>query len=220
MRRGATWTVAAAGLGAALAVTYPLLLRGRCLHWGATPDEVTRAIPGDDLVADPDVVSTRAVTIDAPPEAIWPWLVQMGSGRAGAYTYDWIENLFGLDMHSADEILPEFQDLKAGDVLPVGADGPSMIVEILKPDEVLCLRADNGEWVWTFALYPTGSSTRLVSRNVIATPGASRGRRLFTLLVLEPGSLVMERKMLLGIKERAERTASSPMAPSGGWSSR
>jgi len=206
MNRRVTWTLTAAGFGAALAAAYPLLLRDRCLHWGATPDEAFRPIPGDDLVPDPDVLSTRAVTIDAPPEAIWPWLVQMGSGRAGAYTFDWIENLFGLDMHSADEILPEFQDLKAGDVLPVGADGPGMTVAILEPDRVLCLRADNAEWVWTFALYPVDGGTRLISRNLIATPGVSGARRLFNLLFLEPGSLVMERKMLLGIKERAERT--------------
>ncbi|GAA4473942.1 SRPBCC family protein [Phytohabitans houttuyneae] len=207
MNRRVSWTLAAAGLGAALASTYPLLLRDRCLHWGATPDEVIREIPGDDLVIQPDVLSTRAVTIDAPPEAIWPWLVQMGSRRGGAYTYDWIENLFGLDMHSADEILPEFQDLKAGDVLPIGADGPSMTVEIFEPERVLCLRADNAAWVWTFALYPVDGGTRLISRNVIATPYASAVRRLYNMFVLEPGSLLMERKMLLGIKERAERTA-------------
>ncbi len=70
-------------------------------------------------------MTTRAITIDAPPDAIWPWLVQMGSGRGGAYTYDWIENLLGLNMHSADEILPEFQDLKAGDELPMGPGGRS-----------------------------------------------------------------------------------------------
>jgi hypothetical protein len=91
----------AAGLGA-----YPLFFRRWCLTWGARPDEVARKLPGDELLADAGIVSTRAVTIDAPPGAIWPWLVQMGSGRGGVYTYDWIENLFGLDMHSAREILP------------------------------------------------------------------------------------------------------------------
>ncbi|MDQ7911468.1 SRPBCC family protein [Phytohabitans sp. ZYX-F-186] len=208
MKRRVTWALTAAGVGAALAATYPLLLRDRCLHWGATPDEVIRELPGDDLIPDPDVLATRAVAVDAPPAAIWPWLVQMGSGRGGAYTYDWIENLFGLDMHSADRILPEYQDLKVGDVLPIGADGPSMTVEILEPERVLCLRAGNLEWVWTFALYPTtDGGTRLISRNLIATPDAPALRRLYNTLFLEPGSLVMERKMLLGIKERAERTA-------------
>jgi hypothetical protein len=208
MKRRITYPLGLAAGAATLVAAYPMLLRRRCLRWGATPDEAARPLPGDDLIREPELVSTRAITIDAPPDAIWPWLVQMGSGRAGAYTYDWIENLFGLNMHSADDILPEFQDLKAGDVLPVGANGPAMVVAILEPQRVLCLRADNIEWVWTFVLSPDDDgTTRLISRNVIATPGASLPRRAMNLLVLEPGSLLMERKMLLGIKQRAERTA-------------
>jgi hypothetical protein len=199
----------AVGAGAALAAAaYPVLLRRRCLTWGATPGEVLREIPGDELLTEPDLRSTRAIAIDAPPGAIWPWLVQMGSGRAGAYTYDWIENLFGLDMHSADEIRPELQDLKGGDLLPVG-DAQKFRVEVFDPERVLCLCSEDGTWVWTFALFPEDGTTRLVSRNLIATPGASVARRLVNILLMEPGSLVMERKMLLGIKERAERTARS-----------
>jgi hypothetical protein len=94
-----------------------------CLGWGATGDEVARALPGDELLADPDIVATRAVGVDAPPGSIWPWLIQMGPGRGGAYTYDWIENLFGLGMHSASEILPEYQDLKVGDAQRLGTRG-------------------------------------------------------------------------------------------------
>ena len=196
----------ALAIGAAVAA-YPWLWRQRCLTWGATADEVTRKMPGDDLLPSPDMLSTRATTIDASASSVWPWLVQMGSGRAGAYTYDWAENLFGLDMHSADEILPQFQDLKVGDVLPVGSTGPHMWVEVLEPERALVLRSEDGNWVWAFALYTGGSVTRLVSRNRIATPGASVFVRSFNFLVMEPGSLVMERKMLLGIKERAERLA-------------
>jgi hypothetical protein len=85
--------------------TYSLFLRRRCLTWGARPDEVSRKLPGDELLPGEGTVATRAITIDAPPAAIWPWLVQMGSGRGGVYTYDWIENLFGLDMHSTRRIL-------------------------------------------------------------------------------------------------------------------
>ncbi len=165
------------------------------------------AMPGDDLLPRPDLLATRAITIEAPASAIWPWLVQMGSGRAGAYTYDWIENLLGLDMHSADQILPQFQDLKAGDVLPAGSTGPGMRVEILEADRALVVRSQDENWVWAFCLHPYGEVTRLVSRNRIAAPGASLFRRAFNLLVMEPGSLIMERKMLLGIKERAERLA-------------
>ena len=89
---------------------YRFGLRNRCLHWGATPDEIVMVMPGDLLLESPDLVATRAIEIGAPPSAIWPWLMQMGSGKGGVYTYDWIENLFGLNMHSADEILPQFQD--------------------------------------------------------------------------------------------------------------
>jgi hypothetical protein len=81
--------------------------RGWVLTWGATAEEAAGPLPGDDLLDPADIVATRAIAIDAPPAAIWPWLVQMGPGRAGAYTYDWIENLFGLNMHSADRIVPE-----------------------------------------------------------------------------------------------------------------
>src|SRR4029079_17073672 len=131
----------AVGAAAFAAGAYPLLLRRRCLHWGARPEEIGRTIPGDELMPTPDILSTRAVTIDAPPEAIWPWLVQMGSGRGGAYTYDWVENLFGLDMHSADGILPQFQHPRVGDVLPVGPNGPGLRLEILEPEHVLAYRS-------------------------------------------------------------------------------
>jgi hypothetical protein len=164
-------------------------------------------MPGDELIPDPDTLATRAITIDAPPTALWPWLVQMGSGRGGAYTYDWIENLFGLGMHSADEILPEFQGLAEGDVLPMGRSGPGMRVEILQPERFLTFRFETGTWVWIFGLYPEDGSTRLVSRNRLSAPQAGVFGRLFNTLLMEPGSLVMERKMLIGIKERAERLA-------------
>jgi len=197
-----------AGLAAGLApLAYPLFLRRRCLTWGARADEVTMKLPGDELLPDAGLVTTRAITIDAPPDAIWPWLVQMGSGRGGAYTYDWIENIFGLNMHSTDEILPEFQDLKAGDELPMGPGQPVMRVEVLDPERVLAIRIADGNWVWIFALLPETGSTRLISRNRIVTAGLPPAARPFYLLFMEPGSLVMERKMLLGIKTRAERLA-------------
>ncbi|HLL65012.1 MAG TPA: SRPBCC family protein [Micromonosporaceae bacterium] len=191
-------------VAAAAAAAYPVPVRRWYLTWGAHPDEVTRVMPGDDLLSDPDMLSTRAIGIASPPEAIWPWLVQLGSGRGGAYTYDWIENLFGLNMHSADEILPEHQHLKVGDVLPIAPDTPGMRVEILDPGRALVFRSADRNWVWAFALYPQGDDTRLVSRNRIAATSPSIARRLVNRLVMEPGSLIMERKMLLGIKQRAE----------------
>jgi hypothetical protein len=204
--------VAAAGaVATAGPAGYVLFFRRRCLTWGARDGEVAAKLPGDELLPDAGLVTTRAVTVDAPPEAIWPWLVQMGSGRGGAYTYDWIENLLGLNMHSADEILPRYQHIAVGDELPMGPGRPGMAVEVLDPPHTLAVRVADQNWVWIFALVPEsdGESTRLISRNRIATSALPRVGRLFYTVFMEPGSLVMERKMLLGIKQRAERTAAA-----------
>ena len=193
-----------AASAAAIDRLYGRYAREWVLTWGATPEEAARPLPGDDLLDDADIVATRATGIDATASAIWPWLVQMGPGRAGAYTYDWIENLFGLNMHSADRIHPEWQNVNVGDILRSREDRPGMRVEILDREQVLSHRSEAGDWVWTFVLVPEDGSTRLISRNRIAMKGAAAGQRL-GMLVMEPGSLVMERKMLLGIKQRAER---------------
>jgi hypothetical protein len=200
------------GIGLAAAagyLAYRKRIRDWHLHWGATPDEVERTLPGDELMDYPDVVSTRVIAIAAPPSAVWPWLVQMGPGRGGAYTHDWIENLFGLGMRSADRVHPEWQHLEVGDtpsVKPGTEPGPdAMRVRILEPDEALVSSSDDGKWVWAFVLSPNGDGTRLISRNRI-TSSDSLGARL-GLAVMTPGSWVMERKMLNGIKERAERLA-------------
>lgn len=200
----------AAGVGATAVlgpIAYELFLRRGCLTWGATGDEVSRKLAGDDLLPDAGLVTTRAVTIDAPPDAIWPWLVQMGSGRGGAYTYDWVENLFGLKMHSASEILPRFQDLKIGDRMPMG-QGKFMTVEELDPQAALVVRSEDLNWVWSFTLVPhDDGTTRLISRNRIATMAMPPAVQLLYRFVMEPGSLLMERRMLLGIKDRAEHLA-------------
>ena len=208
VRIGAT---AAAGVALAVGLemaTYPRW-RQWCLSWGATDEEVARTLPGDDLLAVPDIVSTRAVWIDAPAGEIWPWLVQMGPGRAGAYTYDWIENLFGLGMHSADRILPQFQDLKVGDAQRLGKRGPVLRVSVLEPERALVMRSDDGNWIWGFILVREGTGTRLISRNRIAVPGAPPAVRALNTYLMEPGSLIMERRMLLGIKQRAQRLVRS-----------
>jgi hypothetical protein len=199
----AAGAVLAAGLEVA---TYPRW-RQWCLSWGATDEEAARTLPGDDLLAGPDIVSTRAVWIDAPAREIWPWLVQMGPGRAGAYTYDWIENLAGLGMHSADRILPQFQDRKVGDAQRLGKRGPVLRVSVLEPERALVMRSDDGNWIWAFILVPEGTGTRLISRNRIAVPAGPVAVRALNTYLMEPGSLIMERKMLLGIRQRAERLA-------------
>jgi hypothetical protein len=198
----------AALMAASAAAAYSAPARRWYLNYGATGEEVARILPGDDLLPDADLVSTRAVTIEAAPATVWPWLVQMGSGRGGVYSYDWIENLLGLDTHSADDILPQFQHLAEGDVLPVGPKGPGMRVEILDPERTLAFRSTDGTWVWIFHLQTHWLETRLISRNRIAS-GGSWPRRLVDRVVMEPGSLVMERRMLCGIKERAEWSAPS-----------
>jgi hypothetical protein len=198
--------VGVAAVAAAIDRLYRRFLRDWVLTWGATPDEAARPLPGDDLLDAADIVATRAIEIEAPPSAIWPWLVQMGPGRAGAYTYDWIENLFGLNMHSAEQIHAEWQNLEVGDVLRSREDRPGMRVEILDPERTLSNRSEAGDWVWTFVVVPKDGTTRLISRNRIALKGAAAGQRLGS-LVMEPGSLIMERKMLLGIKRRAERSS-------------
>jgi hypothetical protein len=197
--RLARTVLVAAGLG----VLYQRLLRTPVLTWGATETEASRRLPGDELLEDADGIATRAIDIDAPPGAVWPWIAQMGpSPRGGAYTYDWIENLLGLDMHSVDRILAEFQDPQVGDTIGYGSN--RMRLERVEQEKVLAWRSDDGNWVWTFVLDDRGGSTRLVSRNRFRLP--TLGARL-AMLPLEPASLLMERKMLHGIKERAERVA-------------
>ena len=186
-----------------LAALYPLLRRP-ILTWGATAAEAASRLPGDELLEDADGVSTRAITIHAPAERVWPWLAQLGpSPRGGAYTYDWIENLLGLDMHSVDRVLPEFQHPEVGDTIGFGAN--EMRLERAEPERVLAWRSEDGNWVWTFVLEKRDGTTRLISRNRFHLP--TRAARL-GMIPMEPGSLVMERKMLHGIKRRAERLAS------------
>lgn len=186
-----------------LAWVYARFLREPILRWGATEAEAAGRLPGDELLEDADGIATRAIEIDAPPGAVWPWIAQMGPApRGGAYTYDWIENLLGLDMHSADSVLPEFQHPEIGDVIGYGSN--RMRVERVEPGRVLAWRSEDGNWVWTFVLEARDGSTRLVSRNRFRLPTLAAR---VGMAPMEPASLVMERKMLRGIKERAERLA-------------
>src|SRR5690242_2627746 len=188
----------ALGSVAAAALLYPLLLRRSILTWGATDAEARARLPGDELLEDADGVATRAITIDAPRSAVWPWIAQMGPApRAGAYTYDWIENLLGLNMHSADAILPEFQDPEIGDGFGFGSN--RMSYAIVEPEHVLAIRSADGNWVWTFVLEEhEQTGTRLISRNRFRLP---KLKDRLGMIPMEPGSLVMERKMLRGIKK-------------------
>jgi hypothetical protein len=184
-----------------LALVYWRFLRTPILTWGASSQEAGAVLPGDELLGDADGIATRAIEIDAPPAAIWPWLAQMGpSPRGGAYTYDWIENLLGLNMHSVDHVLPEYQQPEIGDTIGYGSN--RMRIERVEPEAAIAWRSEDGNWVWSFVLQARNGSTRLISRNRFRLPTlVSR----LGMILIEPASLVMERKMLLGIKERAER---------------
>jgi hypothetical protein len=196
---------AALTLLALMVVVYRWRLRDWVLTWGATVAEAAGRLPGDELLEDADGVATRAITIAAPSSAVWPWIAQMGPApRGGAYTYDWIENLLGLNMHSVDRVLPEFQHPQVGDGLGYGQN--AMHFERVEPEHVLASRAADGNWVWTFVLQEQDGRPRLISRNRFRLP---RLKDRLGMIPMEPGSLVMERKMLHGIKQRAERLAST-----------
>ena len=201
MTRDRRLRLSALGLLAAFGVLYARLLRRPILNWGATAAEARAQLPGDELLEVAAGITTRATTIEAPADAVWPWLAQMGpSPRGGAYTYDWIENLLGLDMHSVDHVLPEFQHPQVGDTIAFGKN--RMCFERVEPDHVLAMRSADGNWVWTFVLEEHAGNTRLISRNRFRLPTLAAR---IGMLPMEPGSLVMEQKMLRGIKKRAEQ---------------
>lgn len=186
------------------AALYLGVVRPWHLTWGATSAEAHGPVAGDELLPHPGIVSTRAVYIDAPPDAVWPWLVQMGPGRGGAYTYDWLERLLGIDIRNVDRIVPELQHLAVGDEMPM--PGYTMRVERLDPQRALVIRSSNHGWVWAFELRPVARGTRLISRNAFDTASLSP-RDWLAYPLIEPGSWVMERKMLLTIRQLAEREA-------------
>jgi hypothetical protein len=191
-----------------LGLFYWFWLRRRCRYWGATDQEIERTMPGDAEVPRATYDTTLAVTVDATASEIWPWLVQMGYRRGGLYSYDWLDRLFGfLDASSAERILPECQRLRVGDVIPVGR-GAGFPVRAVEPLRAIVLggESDGFQWVWQFGLYPvTHRQTRLVSRNRAYVP-TTVGSTLF-MVMLEPAAFIMTRKMLLGLKRRAEATA-------------
>jgi hypothetical protein len=184
------------------AVTYGRLRRP-ILTWGATDEEASGALPGDELLPAPDGASTRAIDIDAPPADVWPWLAQMGpSPRGGAYTYDWIENLLGLNMHSVDRVLPEFQHPQVGDTIGLGSN--RMRLELVEPQRALAWRSEDGNWLWTFVLEDRGGRTRLLSRNRFRLPSIANR---IGMVPMEPASLLMERRMLRELKRLSENLA-------------
>lgn len=198
-------------------------LRPWFLKWGATAEEAAMLLPGDELTPQPKLLSTRVISIPAAPKNIWPWLVQIGFQRAGWYSYDWLESLAGVgdfaEGHSALHIIPELQSLQIGDAIKTDPGG-GFTVTALEPERLMVLRAridmqgqhaslegecppEQFETSWAFALRPLDdANTRLVVR-FRATFGQSKWMALFAYLLLEPAVFIMERKMLLGIRQRA-----------------
>jgi hypothetical protein len=177
------------------------------LRWGSTEEERTRPMPGDELVPHPDCETTKAITIDAPPEDVWPWLVQIGRGRGGLYSIDWLDRLFGiLDAPSATEILPQYQHLEPGDTIPIGGTAAWPVHHV---EENRCLALGNVEpngvrWSWVFGLYPdaTGARTRFISRNRLSIDRPLP--RTLMLAVVDPPAFIMTVAMLRGVKSRVE----------------
>lgn len=198
----------------------PLLRRWRT-RWGATDDEIRRTLPGDDLVPTPKWSYTQAITIRAPADQVWPWLAQIGQGRGGFYSYEWLENLIGCDIHNADRILTEFQGLKAGDGIKLHPQAPAYAVAIVEPRRAIVLHGDTrlgdmpvpassakGNYfasTWGFYLIPQNDgTTRLIARFRSDYNEKFANTMMYGPPLVEPISCVMQRKMLLGIRQRVE----------------
>jgi hypothetical protein len=205
-----TWTKRA--IAAAVVAGSAALVRAgrkRLLRWGATDDEIAGAQPGDELIAHADVTATRAITIRRSPELVWPWIAQLGQGRGGFYSYDKLENLLGFDIHSADRVASEWQQLEVGDEVRL-APTVALKAAIVEPGRALVLegalplaQVPPFDSTWAFILCEqSDGSTRLLSRERY---GYKRWWAPFVVEPTQAASFVMSRKMLLGIRDRAER---------------
>jgi hypothetical protein len=189
--------------GAAALTIYALFVRPWHLKWGATDEELKRSLPGDELVEHPQLNATHAITIEASVEEVWPWLVQVGQKRGGFYSYTWLENLVGCDMQNADQIVPEWQELKVGDEVWLHPKAPPLKVLLIETGRAIVL-----EKSWGFFLEPIAENkTRLIIRGRGEFNPDLKNPILNLLLwrgIFEPAHFIMERKMMLGIKQRAE----------------
>jgi hypothetical protein len=215
------------GLVLLLGVTaYALFVRKRLLQWGATNEEALQPLPGDDLVASPNYQSTRAITINAAPSEVWPWIIQTGYQRGGFYSYDWLERKAGLkNLQSSDRIMPAWQEIQAGDTVAISPVTP-LDVAVLEPERAFVLHAvmspftgqlvdralqsDSAsmDWSWAFVLEPAEPGTTRLLARVRANFQPPPLGKIFYWLALEPVHFLMENKMLLGIRERAQANRS------------
>jgi hypothetical protein len=216
-------------LGVAVTAALSPLLRWRYARWGATGNEVLAAMPGDGIVESPKLAATRAVTVAAKPEAVWRWVVQMGHGRGGMYSYEALENLAGCDLHNATRIEPRWQTLFEGDLVRMGPEGyPVFQVRELVAGQSLVLQAldpqtyERTQATWTFLLKPVlvngAPGTRLIARSRLSY-GETLGEAITWRVLTDPIQFIMERKMLLGVKARAEGMATATETPREGATS-
>jgi hypothetical protein len=208
MRRRAA-AAGAAVIGTAVA-GYILLVRRWQLRWGATDEEHHAILAGNDLIPNPDLTATRAITVHAAADQVWPWVAQLGQGRGGFYSYDALENLVGCHIHSADRIVPEWQDVKVGDQVKLPPE-VGLEVAVVEPGRALVLRGGVPmgavpppyDFTWAFVLreQPDGTTRLLVrERYAYTQPGVG--------FLVEPVAVVafvMSQRMLRGIRDRAER---------------
>ena len=181
------------------------LYRRKHLRWGASPAEVASSLPGDELLPLAQFRATRAISIDAPPDVVWPWLVQVGAGRAGWYSNDLLDNL---GRPSAVEILPEFQALQVGQWIPMSPWGPpsaanAFVVDSFEADHWLLWTKPDSTWAWSLTPMD-GGGTRLVTRVRAAYDWRRPLKAVLGVVLMEFGDFAMCRRMLRGIKARSE----------------
>jgi hypothetical protein len=207
----------AIALGSAYAIA-AVAARPWMERWSSTGSERVRPVAGDELIADAEQ-QTHAITIEATPEAVWPWLVQMGQGRAGFYSHDRLERLVGADIRNADRIRSEWQQLAVGDLIrtyrPVPRFEPlGWIVGAIEPPRLLVVREPVRAGVfnssWAFVLEGDDERTRLLSRWRFRRRGTRHA--LFKWLVFDPAHFVMETGFLHGLKRRVEQAAAATAA--------
>ncbi len=189
----------------AAGAAYALWLRPRHLRWGATQAEAIEPLPGDELTPHVSGEATHAITINAPVSEVWPWLVQVGQNKAGFYSYSWLENLLGCNMHNADHIVPEYQDLQVGDQLWLHPSYPPLPVSIVEPERAIVVGSNTLDpCTWGIYLKPIGpNSTRLIAR-VRSEWKSTVLMNFVNYALFEPAHFIMERKMLRTIKHLAE----------------
>jgi len=189
-------------LGALLPWAYAFSIRPWHLRWGATDEEVEKPLPGDELVPEPAIESTRAITVNVPVEEVWPWLAQIGQDRGGFYSYECLENLAGCKMHNADRIHPEWQQREVGETVFLH-HAFGMKAASFEPSRTIVLKGWGAFVVETI----DEENTRVILRTRVP-----RGATLYYLLGIEIPHFIMERRMLQGIEERAEKRGLDPSA--------